>query len=709
MDNYLKKEFYELVKDYESVFDFIQDAAPDGIWYWNLENSEEVWFNNRFCKTMGYVPGSLSMDMKTLYGHMHAEDIQKLSDWIASNSETTEAVSGEPLRFRHKSGNQVLMSCRVKSVSDHTGKKKRLLIAFQQIKKKEHAKRVLKVYNKWLGHLLNGTSDILVELTADGTQKYISPVVTRYTGYEPYELKRPFSEVIHPDDVDRIQARWKQVLAEPERIHRDTYRHIHKTKGYVWMEATLQSFLNYAGIGSVICSVREISEQKQAEEFNQQSKRQYKTLSGAATDMLALNKLKDIYSYITRTLNEQYPQTVCLFATVDQENASVKFTHAEGMDNACRDNIIDKGTCNIIGKDFNLPESIHMHYKSGRLTKFDGGLARFAGYAFTPSEARKIEKLLQINNIYYIGISKDEKLYAVLMMFTLNNTELFNPSYIESFARQAGIIIERKLMEQKLRESENQLNEAIVTKDKFLSIIAHDLKNPFNLLLGFSEMNLEYINQGNFERLPEIARYMRDSALDGYELLNNLLDWSGAQNGNIKFRPGYQNLLERVRKATSMLTGIALQKKIAIEKDFPADLSFYADGDMFDTILRNLVSNALKYTPKGGVIHISGENTEDGVIVKVRDNGVGISPENTEKLFSMKENVTTKGTNGETGTGLGLLLCKEFVERHNGEIGIESESGEGTTIWFTLPNNQASPKKTLDEKEIEWVKKSLFR
>jgi len=534
--------------------------------------------------------------------------------------------------------------------------------------------------------MLNSSMDVFVELTAEGEQKYISPVVERYTGYSPDELKGPFSRVIHPDDLERIQAHWKEVLAQPKIIHRDEYRHIHKTKGYVWMEATLKSFLDNPNIQSIICSVRDISERKSAEQALKESEERYKALGNAATEMLALDSLKEIYDYITETLSKHYPNAINVFVTADEKQYKTKVASIKGINNPLMKKVINISKHNFLGREFNFLTANYKQYKTGKLKEFKGGLARFAGSELSPFIANSIEKLLDIHKIYAIGINKGDKLYAVLHFFTRKQTELTNHSYIESFIKQAGIVIERKLMEAKLKESEKQLSDAIARKDKFFSIIAHDLKHPFNILLGFSEMNLTHIREKQYDKIEESGKMIKESAEQGYILLNNLLEWAQAEQGAIKFKPDYHNLKERIQKATAHLSNSAREKEITITNKYKSDITFYADGDMFDTIIRNLVSNAIKYTRYGGSVTIRAKHLKNKLKVQVKDNGIGIKPGDINKLFRMKENFTSHGTSGEKGTGLGLILCKEFIEKHGGQIGINSEPGKGSSFWFTLPD-----------------------
>lgn len=241
-----------------------------------------------------------------------------------------------------------------------------------------------------------------------------------------------------------------------------------------------------------------------------------------------------------------------------------------------------------------------------------------------------------------------------------------------------------KEAEQALIESEKQLLRLNADKDRFISILGHDLKNPFNSILGFSDILADEIDSLNKEKIKVIARNINNSAKNTSKLLNDILTWSSAQQGSIPFQPKVLNLLSTCNGVLDILDPGAFAKNITISGLKIEHINVYADEDMLKTILLNLVSNAIKFTNSGGKISINAEQNSENVTISVSDNGVGISSDNLSKLFDISEVLSTKGTAGESGTGLGLLLCKEFVEKHGGKIWVESEEGKGSVFKFTL-------------------------
>lgn len=504
MSETLKREFYELIKKKFSLFDFIQNKAPDGIWYGNFQNPPEYWVNQRFWNMLGYSLKEGSEVKPDWQNLVDKQDYQKIQELFNDPKIRQNKIKDIAIRYMHSNGSYIHVNCTAKIIHNEKGNP-RMLLCHNNTDCCELTSNALKKSQERFELLIKNSIDIFVELAKDGTQLYISPVVEYYTGYTPAELQRPFSEVIHPDDLEAVLEHWQEVLAQPDQSHRHEYRHIHKTKGYVWVEAHLQSFLDKPHINSVLCWVRDIHE--------------------------------------------------------------------------------------------------------------------------------------------------------------------------------------RKEMEQALKENEKKLSESNAAKDKFFSIIAHDLRNPFNFLLGYSEIHLEQIEAQQYDKVKETSRIIKNSAEQAYELLNNLLEWSRTEQGNIKYKPLHIDVENAIENNINEFLNIAGQKNIVITSNSQPGIKCFADSDMMNSILRNLLSNAVKYSYKDGEISITAKKEQDKVKFTVKDNGVGIPKDKINKLFSIDSNINTPGTEGEKGSGLGLTLCKEFVLKNDGNIGVKSQPGEGTEFWFTLPVN----------------------
>lgn len=246
-------------------------------------------------------------------------------------------------------------------------------------------------------------------------------------------------------------------------------------------------------------------------------------------------------------------------------------------------------------------------------------------------------------------------------------------------------ITERRQAEEELKESEARLRELNATKDKFFSIIAHDLKSPFNSIIGFSNLLTRQIQEKDYKGIGKYATIIQNSSQNAMNLLLNLLEWSRSQVGKMEFYPQHLEMVSLIDDAIRLLEDSAAQKLITIGTELPPVLCVYADKAMIAAILRNLISNAIKFTCEGGEVVISAKQKTDELLITVSDNGVGMSRDAIEKLFRIDQNHTTLGTSKEKGTGLGLILCKEFIEKHGGKIWVDSEVGKGSRFYFTIP------------------------
>lgn len=247
-------------------------------------------------------------------------------------------------------------------------------------------------------------------------------------------------------------------------------------------------------------------------------------------------------------------------------------------------------------------------------------------------------------------------------------------------------INERKRTEEKIRKQNEELLKINAEKDKFFSIIAHDLRGPFQGFIGLTEVLTEQGVEMTHEEFIDLAKTLQTTAKNIYELLENLLGWAMIKRGTKKFAPEKLRLLPNVKSVLDLLNPQIIAKRHTINLSVNSETELLADRESVRTIFRNIISNAIKFTPEGGEIKIIENKSEKGfVLIGIADNGIGMPTEIRENLFKLNVKVSRHGTNNEPSTGLGLILCKELIEKHGGEIWVESDSDSGSTFWFTLP------------------------
>ncbi|MBL7859344.1 MAG: tetratricopeptide repeat-containing sensor histidine kinase [Cyclobacteriaceae bacterium] len=272
----------------------------------------------------------------------------------------------------------------------------------------------------------------------------------------------------------------------------------------------------------------------------------------------------------------------------------------------------------------------------------------------------------------------------VLMVMTLVIGALI--LYLYMLKRRSNKILE--VAHAQLNTQNLELLELNATKDKFFSIISHDLKGPLNSLTSFSGLLINHAESLSKEEIQMLAKDLDKSLKNLFSLLENLLEWSRSQTGKIEFKPESFNLTKVLEGNAQLLQTQALNKKISIVNNLKNECMVWADYHSIDTVVRNLISNAIKFTPEQGIITLDAQRKEQDVIVTIADTGVGMSSETIQKLFRIDAKHSTKGTAEEKGTGLGLILCKEFIEKNGGRIWVESTEGKGSVFYFAIPATQ---------------------
>ena len=248
-------------------------------------------------------------------------------------------------------------------------------------------------------------------------------------------------------------------------------------------------------------------------------------------------------------------------------------------------------------------------------------------------------------------------------------------------------ITESKRIEEEIKNKNEELEKLNIEKDKFFSIIAHDLRSPFNSFLGLTKMIEEELPSFSPDELQSSISSMRKSAGIVFHLLENLLEWSRMQRGLHTFRPVTFRLSEQLIENMNLVRLASEKKNIRIIQQIPDGLAITADPQMFQSLMSNLVFNAIKFTSFGGEVTIAAKEMPDKeIVISVSDNGIGMDKATLDNLFNINRSNYRKGTEGEPSTGLGLVICKDFVEKHGGEIWVESENGKGSTFYFSIPH-----------------------
>ncbi|MBU4486528.1 MAG: tetratricopeptide repeat-containing sensor histidine kinase [Candidatus Delongbacteria bacterium] len=323
-----------------------------------------------------------------------------------------------------------------------------------------------------------------------------------------------------------------------------------------------------------------------------------------------------------------------------------------------------------IAKDMNLKDKLRDSYKLfseiyGKKNNFKKALAYYVMYSKVNEEVLNLQKQQELHNIStkYENDKKDKE----NEIYKLKNFELGK-------------------MNKELKKSRTELMKSNSSKDKFFNIITHDLKNPFSILYTTSELLTTYYDELGTKKQKEYINTINVSAKHLLKLIENLLEWSRTQSGMRQFNPVEFNLTENLENCIDLLRPNADIKNISVNVSAEKDIVLRADKNMIKTVIRNFITNAIKFTKQGGEILVTAEIIDNSkLIFTVIDNGIGIKKKDLSKLFVIDKHFVTNGTANEKGTGIGLLLCKEFIEKHNGKVFVESKYRKGSVFGFEIP------------------------
>jgi PAS domain S-box-containing protein len=311
-------------------------------------------------------------------------------------------------------------------------------------------------------------------------------------------------------------------------------------------------------------------------------------------------------------------------------------------------------------------------------------------------------RLLEQNEVVLVGspspswigipLQTPSEIIGVLVLQNYEKENVFSEkdmNFLVSVGSQIAIVIERKKTEEEIRLKNELLLALNAEKDKFFSILAHDLRGPMSAFVAATQLLTEDIQNVTLDEIRGITMSLKTDATNIYRLLENLLEWSRLQRGVMEFKPERINLKNSINAAVEVVSDYAKKKGITVALIMEDNMEVVADRHMFETIVRNLASNAVKFTQAGGKVTVSSYMNQDhNIEIRITDTGIGMTPGLKSRLFMLNEKTSRKGTEGEPSSGLGLLLCKEFIEKHEGSIWVESEEGKGSTFAFSIPDRK---------------------
>lgn len=644
----MRKKMEKNLEDSEKKFRELVKYAPTAIYEVDFVHEKFLTINDAMCLLSGYQREELLS--KSIFELLDDESKLELKDRIDKIHRGETPAEQVEYKVIRKDGQIVSTVLNMRFQFDKEGNPVGALVVGHDITERKKAQEALRASelklkknldklqliekeliatNERYNELLTNARSIIVKIDTDGICNYINEYGTHFFNYENEEITgRPLTDTIVPErestgrDLKKLVERIK---SDPDRYSININENQKKNGERVWIEwhnkATYDK--NRRRTGHIAIGI-DITARKKFEEYHKESK---------AKLLLVLNATQESIYML-------------------DVNGIITMSNSTGLK---RLNKISES--DIISHHFS--EFMPPHVAKYRMGKFE--------------EVIRTCKPIKFDD------SLDDR------NFTHNYFPVFKDNNVSSIVIYSRDITKRKRAESRLREKDAKLKELVETKDKFFNIIAHDLKNPFTSMLGSTELLMDNINNLDKKSIYELSSILYDSAKSGYAILQNLLDWSRSQTGLLKINNENLNLRTLIDENISALLLAISKKDIKIHSMLSDDIFICADKNMINTILRNLLSNAVKFTYRTGEVIVSAQILNDKIIVSVKDSGIGIPEEKIDTLFRLETKHLMRGTENEQGTGLGLKLTREFVEKLGGSIWVESHSGEGADFKFTIP------------------------
>ena len=593
-----------------------------------------LYCNKVFCHWIGHTEEE--MKGKTIADITFAEDVKIGMDDLRAILTGEKESSHVPKRYVCKDGRVVWGDVNIRLIRTPDGKPLYFLPIIQDITERKQAEEKIKESEELFKHVFE-SSNVGKSITLPTGEINVNQAFCNMLGYSGEELKnKKWQDLTPRDEVPAIMEIITSLLTGEKSEARFKKNYVHKNGTRIYADVSVALLRDQQGKPlHFITTIVDISEQKQAEEALKSSEERYALVIDASE--------QGIWDWNVETnevfFSEQWKKQI---GYNDHElkndfNTWIEHLHPDERE-YCQ---------NAVSAYLNQP--VEHFFLEFRFRHKDGT------YRWIHNKASSLKN--------------DEG--KVIRMFGTHKD-----------------ITERKIADAKILEINKQLTELNATKDKFFNIIAHDLKSPFNSIVGFSELLVDMARDKDYDEMGKYAGIIHQSAHRAIDLLVNLMEWARSQTGRIEFNPEIFEMDELINNVVELLSDNAAQKSIKISKTMPSKGIAKADKAMISTVLRNLIANSIKFTKPGGEIILSVTENNSEITVAVRDNGIGIPAHLTAKLFRLDESFTTRGTEKEQGTGLGLILCKEFVEKNGGKIWVESTENKGTVFTFTVPGNQ---------------------
>lgn len=645
------------------LFQSIIDNSPDVIC---LTDSEGIiiYISPSVEKLIGYSPEELTG--KKIFDFIHPNDLNNTTPLFDQISRPGSSVNAE---LRASSKKDEWRWIDISGINFlHDPELNSIFFNFRDITERKNTEKALRESEERFRHVIEQTGQLIYDYNVVSGEIKWAGAIKEITGYTEKEFKSfdiaKWEDSLHPEDKDYAVKLLEEKMIACSNYNIE-YRFKKKCGTYVYLYDNGVFIADEAGNAvRMLGTMTNITKRKQSEQIQSALFK----ISEAAHKTENLDKL---FSSIHSILNEIIYAKNFYISLVDHEKQLLSFPYFV-------DETEDPPGAVPLGRG--LTEYVIKHEKP----------LLASPEVFEELIKNREVKALGGASIDWLGVplKTKGKVIGVMVIQSYEENVRFSEedkNIMIYVSDQVAMAIERKSSEEQLKNYTEDLKASNKSKDTFFSIISHDLKTPFISLLGLSEYLAEDINVLSKNEIKELSSALHKSSKNLYSLIDNLLQWSKLQFGKLDFSPVEFNLADQIKSIIDIYDSSFTSKNIILNSKIKGDQYVYADRYMIDTVLRNLISNALKFTENGGAVYLTAER-EDGILkISVIDEGVGMDIQTIKKVFENEDHYTTQGTNNEKGSGLGLELCKKFIAFHGGKLVVESQPGKGTKCSFTLP------------------------
>jgi PAS domain S-box-containing protein len=682
-----RKELEEKLRKEEDRLSKVMLASNDGMWDWNLVTNE-VYFDPQYYKMVGYHIDEFPHQLNEFQKRIHPDEVNHVMNEAQKHLEGATDRFKVEFRFKTKSGNwHWIMGRGIIVEKDENDKPIRFIGTHTDIHKRKNAELALLKSEQKFKALVNNTADGLLILHPKNGVEYVSPSYLKILGYKKEtELGRSIeniAELIHPDEREIVFQNIFSAIENKEDNLSYVFRVKHKNGHYIWRRD--KATFEYDENGDyqrayVVCS--DITKEVKQKQLLDQRKNYLVALNQGSNIFQEGEFMEQIKKFVELIGKASNASRTCVFKNHKDKNGLLLMSQ-----------VAEYVAPGISPKNME-PEFKNIPYAEvfPRWEKQLGKNKMISGrVADLPESEQKIITEQDILAILIIPIIIENEFWGFIGFDNCVNDrewQFAEIEYLKASAEKISNRIKKDREKEILKNKNKELEQANATKDRFISILSHDLRGPFNSILGLAELLVENIDEYSKDKIKEFVDAIYETSNETFILLSNLLEWSRIQRDKATFNPTNLALQNLAKKSINPLKQSATDKKITIEIKISENLIIQADELMLNAIIRNLVSNAIKFTPENGLVIISAEKQSNILNLHITDTGVGMQEETVKSLFKLDKTNTTRGTKGEKGTGFGLLLCKELVDKHGGSIHVTSQVGKGSNFCIQLPKEQ---------------------